>query len=120
MYNNRGPFCVHFDYIAVLLRAKQENAREKWKLLRKRSKNKNCNISCEDFANHFRFINNLEDPFYSSGECITDQVEDFIKGQIQDIFAELNVPIVYDEIIFAIQQLRTNANGGPDAILNNF
>ena len=46
--------------------------------------------------------------------------EQYLNGEFQIIFDELNTDITEDEIIKACKELRTGRSSGPDQVLNEF
>jgi hypothetical protein len=57
--------------------------------------------------------------FFCPYDDIVDHVE-LVVSECQGMFDELNQPIRDEEIVYAIKQLRINASGGPDGLLNPF
>jgi hypothetical protein len=102
-----------------LVKARRENAKDYWKLLKRSTQTSNPNISCKQFAEYFQCVNNPDDPFYCPDDDIVEHVE-LIANECQGMFEELNQTISVDEILCGIKQLRVNASGGPDGILNPF
>ena len=43
-----------------------------------------------------------------------------MQGEVQIMFDELNIPITFEEINVAVNQLYYGKSGGPDKILNKF
>ena len=102
-----------------LLEARINNAREYWKLLKGITcKQSDGSVSANTFAQYFKAINNPESVFYQADDDIIDFNEKYIKGEINIMFEELNVPISYLEVLNSIKQLRNNSSPGPDNILN--
>ena len=44
----------------------------------------------------------------------------YIRGELDVMFDELNLPLTRDEILKAIKQLKTNKSAGPDKLINEF
>ena len=69
---------------------------------------------------YFKAINNPLDPFYSPDEDILFFNERYENNEFNVMFEELNIDISQQEILKAVNQLKTNKSGGPDKIINEF
>ena len=101
--------------------SKYKNAKEYWKLLKKAANIKNKNsITTDTFSEYFKPINDPNDRFYQADEDVLCFNEQYLRGEIQVMFEELNVPITVEEIRKGLEQLKNGASAGPDLILNEF
>ncbi|MCG8032789.1 MAG: hypothetical protein JAZ03_11525 [Candidatus Thiodiazotropha taylori] len=98
---------------------RHKNAKEYWKLLKTASHIK-PKIPLNNFAAYFRAVNNPDSPFYTPDEDTIFFYERYVKGEIQVMFSELDLPISVDEICTAINQLSNGKSSGPDRLLNEF
>ena len=109
------------DKTSKLLELKYKNAKEYWKLLKQAANLNNKNsISIDTFSEYFKSINDPNDRFYQADEDVLFFNERYLKGEIQIMFEELNVPITVEEIRKCIKELKNGASAGPDLILNEF
>ena len=104
-----------------LISTKYENAKAYWRLL-KQTANKNTkqSISSKKFAEYFKAVNDPDDRFYQIDEDILFYNEQYVRGEFQIMFDELNREISKTELTSAIKQLRNDASAGPDLLLNDF
>ena len=100
--------------------SKYKNAKLYWNMLKELSYVKPANIALSSFEEYFKSINNPSDPFFSPDEDILDFNERYVQGELNLIFEELNLDFSENEIIKAIQELKTNRSGGPDRLINEF
>ena len=104
-----------------LLKAKLNNAKKYWKLLKESvTQSKPKNLSADHFHDYFKAINNPSDPFFQPEDDIVYFNEHFLKSEMEIIFDELNTTITETEICKAIKQLKNGKSGGPDMLLNEF
>ncbi|MCG8048238.1 MAG: reverse transcriptase family protein [Candidatus Thiodiazotropha endolucinida] len=100
--------------------SKYKNAKMYWNMLKELSYVKPANIALSTFEVYFKSVNNPSDPFFSPDEDILEFNERYVQGEINIIFDELNLKFSENEIIKAIQQLKTGRSGGPDRLINEF
>ena len=90
-----------------LLKAKLNNAKEYWKLLKKSvTQLKPKNLSADHFDDYFKAINNPSDSFFHPDDDINCFNEHFLKSEMEIIFDELNITTTETEIRKAIKQLK--------------
>ena len=91
-----------------LISTKYEHAKAYWRLL-KQAANKNMkhSISSKQFADYFKAINDPGDRFFQIDEDILFFNEQYVRGEFQIMFDELNGEILRTELLTAIKQLRT-------------
>ena len=82
-------------------------------------KNKNS-ITADTFSEYFKSINDPNDRFYQADEDVLFLNEQYLKGEIQVMFEELNVPITVEEIRKDLKHLKNGASAGPALNLNEF
>ena len=82
-----------------------KNAKEYWKLLKNISHLRQPNITLDNFAAYFKAVNNTDSIFYTPDEDVTHFYERHVKGELQVMFSELDLPITVDKILNAISQL---------------
>ena len=103
-----------------LTNARLKNATEYWKMLRDVSQHK-CDISLEDFVNHFKDINNMNKTHCNLYEpeikCTLNRYE---KEEFNVMFKELDVDIMHSEVKTAIEQLKAGKSAGHDLLINEF
>lgn len=97
-----------------------KNAKDYWKLLKSAANVSQPKISLNNFAAYFKAVNNPESDFYTPDEDVLHFYDRYVKGEIQVMFNELDVPISEDEIAKAIHQLSNGKSAGPDRLLNEF
>ena len=102
-----------------LLANKQNNVKAYWKLLKGASNTNDPNISCSEFANYFKCVNNPTSPFFNPDEDV-EFVDRYVKGEFEVMFDELNIPLNCDEIMMAIDGLHHSKSSGPDCVLNEY
>ena len=104
-----------------LISTKCDNAKAYWRLL-KQAANKNIkqSISSKKFEDYFKAINDPGDFFFQIDEDILFFSEQYVRGEFQIMFDELNSEILRTELLTAINQLRNGASPGPDFLLNEF
>ncbi|MCG7877024.1 MAG: reverse transcriptase family protein, partial [Candidatus Thiodiazotropha endolucinida] len=106
---------------AKLIVSKNKNVKEYWKLLKQAANIRSVNpIGADKFSEYFQAINDPNDRFYQADEDILYFNERYVKGELQVMFDELNVPISIEEIKSSIKQLKNGASAGPDLLLNEF
>lgn len=103
-----------------LNRLRYKNARDYWKLLKSASHSPKSNIPLSDFERYFKAINTPDSHFYVPDEDIVFTNDMYIRGEIEVMFEELNLPLSRDEIMKAIRQLKNNKGAGPDKLINEF
>jgi hypothetical protein len=103
-----------------LLVARKHNAKEYWKLLKGAAGVSDKSISSDTFAEYFSSINNPDDPFFQVDDDVAYFVDRYVDGDLQIMFAELNVDIDLSEIDSAIHQLKSEKSAGPDMLINEF
>ena len=69
----------------------------------------------DNFAACFKAVNNPDNDFYTPGEGAIYFYERHVRGEIQVMFSELDLPITSEEILQAISQLIRS-----DRLLNDF
>ena len=77
-------------------------------------------LSLNNFTSYFKAVNNPDSPFYTPDEDVVYFNERFVKGEMQVMFSELDIPISSDEISKAIDELANGKSAGPDRLLNEF
>ena len=102
------------------MKAKLNNAKEYWKLLKESARSKLKNLSADHFDDYFKAINNPNDPFFQPDDDIVYFNEHFLKSEMEIIFDELNITVTETEIRKVIKQLKNGKSGGPDVLLNEF
>ena len=100
--------------------AKYKDARLYWNLLKETAGIKNTSVPLSSFEQYFSAVNNPADRFYNPDEDVLYFNERYESNEFSIMFAELNLPLVLQEILKAISQLRTNKSAGPDKLLNEF
>ena len=118
----RKAKCIYDKNRTIKLeKARRQNAREYWKLLKSLTgAPKVSTLSADLFAEYFKAINNPNDPFFQPDEDVVLFNERYINGELQVMFDELNVPLSEKEIRKATNQLKSGKSGGPDNVLNEF
>ena len=106
---------------AKLEKARFQNAREYWKLLKNLNPStKTHSLSANNFAQYFKAINDPNEIFFQPDEDVIFFNERYINGELQVMFDELNVSLTEEEIMKAIKQLKLGKSCGPDYMLNEF
>ena len=106
---------------AKLEKARLQNAREYWKLLKNLNPStKTHSLSANNFAQYFKAINDPNEVFFQPDEDVIFFNERYINGELQVMFDELNVSLTEEEIMKAIKQLKLGKSCGPDYMLNEF
>ena len=77
-------------------------------------------ISSKQFADYFKAINDPGNRFFQIDEDVLFFNEQYLRGEFQIMFDELNNEILRTELLTAINQLRNGASPGPDLLLNEF
>ena len=95
-----------------------KNAKAYWKLLKGAANVSQPKLSLNNFASYFKAINNPDSPFYTPDDDVVYFNERFVKGEMQVMFSELDIPISSDEISKAIDELANGKSAGPDRLLN--
>ena len=72
------------------------------------------NITRDKVAAYFKAVNNPDSIFHTPDEDVTHFYERHVKGELQVMFSELDLPITVDEILKAISQLSNGKASGPD------
>ena len=103
-----------------LNKLRYKNARDYWKLLKSVSTSGRANIPLTEFERYFKSVNNSNSKFYIADEDILLNNDRYIRGEIDVMFEELNLPITQREISKSIKQLKNNKSAGPDRLLNEF
>ena len=96
------------------------NARDYWKLLKRVSQNAKPNIQLSTFERYFKAVNSPVSQFYVPDDDIVLMNDRYIRGELDVMFDELNLPLTRDEILKAIKQLKNNKSAGPDKLINEF
>ena len=65
-------------------------------------------------------MNNPDSDFYVADEDIILSNDHYIRGELDVMFEELNIPITQQEISKSIKQFKNNKSPGPDKLLNEF
>ena len=97
-----------------------KNAKVYWKLLKGAANVSQPKLSLNNFASYFKAVNNPDSPFYTPDDDVVYFNERFVKGEMQVMFSELDIPISSDEIPKAIDKLANGKSAGPDRLLNEF
>lgn len=84
-----------------------KNARDYWKLLKSASNSGRANIPLTDFERYFKAVNNPDSDFYVADEDIILSNDRYIRGEMEVIFEELNLPITQNEISKVLNSLET-------------
>ena len=105
-----------------LVQARYKNAKLYWNMLKnsQNGKNTSLNVSLSQFEQYFKSINNPESVFYQKDDETEYFNNRFLNGELQVMFAELDIDISNEEIKKACSQLTSGRSGGPDKILNEF
>ena len=103
-----------------LNKLRYKNARDYWKLLKSVSTSGRANIPLTEFERYFKSVNNPDSKFYVADENILLNNDRYIRGEIDVMFEELNLPITQREISKSIKQLKNKKSAGPDRLLNEF
>ena len=91
---------------AKLEKARFQNAKEYWKMLKSlKESHSEKNLSADIFAEYFKAINDPADVFFQADEDAVLFNERYVKGEFQVMFDELNIVISEVEIHNAINQL---------------
>jgi len=112
--------CEHKLYYKELnrkiKRLSSQNPKEFWKLLSSNSEKNNVpdTPNIQDFGEHFKSLND--------GNVINDDLEEKLKSSVlrTDHNSILDTPIISDEIIQCIKNLKNNKAMGDDQILNEY
>ncbi len=102
----RARLSYNIDQTTQLNNARLNNAKEYWNILRGTTNAEQQNIPLSDFMFYFKAVNNPDSRFFIPDEDIINFNDKYIKGKIQIMFSELDVPISVDEITVAISQLK--------------
>ena len=97
-----------------------QNACDYWKLLKSASQNPRSNIPLSTFERYFKAINTPDSAFYVPDDDIAASNDMYIRGELDVMFEELNLPLSRNEISKAIKQLKNNKGAGPDKMINEF
>lgn len=82
-----------------LVDARLTNAKQYWKMLKDSLvKVSSSNVSADNFASYFKAINNPENHFYQADEDILYFNDRYLDGELQVMFAELDIEITLEEI----------------------
>ena len=104
-----------------LEKARFQNARDYWKLLKGVcTPQKSNSLTADMFTLYFKAINDPGDIFFQPDDDIIFFNERYLNGEMQVMFDELNVSLTVDEIQKAIGQLNLRKSCGPDNIINEF
>ena len=68
----------------------------------------------------FEAINTPDSAFYVPDDDIVASNDMYIRGELDVMFEELNLPLSRNEISKAIRQLKNNKGVGPDKMINEF
>jgi hypothetical protein len=101
-----------------LLKARVVNAKAYWKLLKNCQYAPKTDVSSAEFAEYFQHVNNPDSAFYTPDEDVLFFLDRYVKGKMQVMFDELNVPITEAEICECIDTLHTGRACGPDLLPN--
>ena len=92
-----------------------KNAKQYWKLLKKANNVSQCNISLSKFTCYFKAVYHSENHLYESDD---DDYKCMFMNEIQVMFNKLDMPVIKEEIVYAIDQHTSGKSAGPDKILN--
>ena len=82
-----------------LLVSESKNVKENWKLLKQSANlNNKCSIDAKKFSEYFQSISDPNDRFYQPDEDTLYFNEIYMQGELQVMFEELNLPILFEEI----------------------
>ena len=101
-----------------LLRAKCNDVKLYWKLLRGNSKPNHSSITVDEFAGYFERLGNPTEVYFRPEPEVTDYVRDVSLRDLQITFDLLNVVIEDGEIRAAIKELQRGKSAGEDGIIN--
>ena len=102
-----------------LMKAKCNNAKLYWKMLTgKNNKQNTCPITCKEFYNHFLKLSDPEDNFFQADREISGELREVIENDIEEMYAELNVPMNESELRKAVIELKCGKSGGENLIIN--
>ena len=97
-----------------LLRAKCNDVKSYWKLLRGNSKRNHTSITVDEFAGYFERLGNPTEVYFRPEPEVTDYVRDVSLRDLQITFDLLNVVIEDYEIRAAINELQRGKSAGED------
>ena len=116
-----SPNTSQYDIMQTekLMKAKCNNAKLYWKMLTgKNNKQNTCPITCKEFYNHFLKLSDPEDNFFQADREISGEMREVIENDIEEMYAELNVPMNESELRKAVIELKCGKSGGEDLIIN--
>lgn len=101
-----------------LVKARLENAKQYWKLLKGPSDHKKTNVTNIQFQEFFENISSRAGDFFTADADVSDYVNDADVNELGVMFEELDCPITLNEIYCAIKQLKSDKSAGSDNIIN--
>ena len=101
-----------------VLRAKCNDVKLYWKLLRGNSKPNHTSITVYEFAGYFERLGNPTEVYFRPKPEVTDYVRDVSLRDLQITFHLLNVVIEDGEIRAAIKELQRGKSASEDGIIN--
>jgi len=99
---------------------RHKNVKLYWKMLKQSAHIKSPDIPVSSFEEHFKAVNNPEDPFFQVDEDIVHFNERFVRDEFQVMFHELDSDVSLAEINKGIKQLKLSKSAGPDNYLNEY
>ena len=103
-------------------KARYENAKNYWKLLKKKNKicgsNASKNLTSQHFVDYFKTINNPEGRFLQADEDVLIYNGRYVKGELEVMFQELDTKVSLNEIRKGVQSLKCGKSCGPDLFSN--
>ena len=103
-----------------LYKLRCQNARDYWKSLKSASQSPKSNISLSTFERYFKATNTRDSAVYELDDDIFASNDMYIRGELDVMFEELNLPLSRNEISKAIKKLKNNKGAGLDKTMNEF
>ena len=103
-----------------LSKARLNNAKLYWKMLKECAGIQKSNIQMSAFEQYFKSVNNPESQFFIPDEDVLFFLDRYEQGDFNIMFEELNSVISEEEIVKAIKELKLNRSAGPDLLINEF
>ena len=105
-----------------LEQARKNNIRKYWKMLAhaKGIDIEKPRVTVDDFYQYFLSLSNPDSDFYVADDDVIQEFNTLIENDMNDMFAELNVPLSADEIKRSIKELKSGKSAGDDLVINEF
>lgn len=121
-YTKEAKKCrLQFDRSCTdeLVKQRKKNAKEFWRLLKGDYPSvKSSVLVAEDFFKYFREISNPGDIVCIADEDVYEYVRNYDRGELEEMYNELNDDVTNDEVHGAIKQLKRGKAAGPDVLIN--